>query len=457
VILMATAAAPAFAQGFDLHAAIANARDGDTIQIPAGRYSGPIVIDKAISLVAREDGVIIENDGTGDVIRITAPGVTVRGLTVRNSGKSLDRENAGITVLAPHTVIEDNTLEDVLFGIYLKDAPDCIIRGNSVGGKDLSLARRGDGIRIWESHRTLIENNFVHDARDAVMWFSDDVILRNNRIVRGRYGLHFMYSDGNILEDNRLEHNSVGAFLMYSKGLVLKRNVFAYSRGPSGYGVGLKDLDGVTAESNYFIGNRIGLQLDNSPSAVDVHDTFTNNVFAYNDIGVAFLPSVKRNHFVGNNFVDNIEQVAVMGSGEFTGNDFTVDGRGNYWSDYAGYDADESGVGDLPYVSESLFENLMDREPKLRLFLFSPAQQAIEAAAKAFPIVKPVPKFIDTAPLMTPVNVGWQPGGPTNVRAMAVLSGALLALGGLVILGSRTRLTRADLHGLPAGAMGESR
>ena len=39
----------------------------------------------------------------------------------------------------------------------------------------------------------------------------------------------------------------------------------------------------------------------------------------------------------------------------------------------------------LPYVSRSLFENMMDRNPQLRLFQLSPAQQAIDMAAQRLP------------------------------------------------------------------------
>ncbi|MHC5114369.1 MAG: nitrous oxide reductase family maturation protein NosD [Planctomycetota bacterium] len=425
-LLAAAATSGARAEAFDVHAAIADAAPGAVITVPAGTYAGPFVIDRAITLDGGGEAVL-DGGGEGDVVRIEAPDVTVRGFVIRHTGKSLDRENAGVTGLAERIVIEENVFEDVLFGVYLKGANDSVIRGNRIGGKDLAVERRGDGIRIWQSHRARIEDNVLWECRDAVMWFSNQVYLRGNHITRGRYGLHFMYSNDNVIEENHLEGNSVGAFLMYSKGLRLRRNVFAHNRGPSGYGVGLKDMDGTTAEENVFLGNRIGLRFDTSPSSMRVRDTYERNVFAYNDVGIAFLPSVKRNRFRDNVFHENIEQVAVLGRGNFAGNEFSIDGRGNFWSDYRGYDLDGDGIGDAAYRSDSLFESLMDREPKLRLFLYSPAQQAIEMAAKAFPAVRPRPKMTDDAPLVRPVRIESRYRDEPRPFGMAVVGALLLA------------------------------
>lgn len=447
---LVVAAAPVAARGvsdvdggFDLRGAIATAREGATIRVPAGTYEGGIVIDRAVTLLGGGEA-IIDGGGDGDVLRIEAPDVTIRGFILKNTGISLDRENAAVTVLAPRTTIEDNVLRDVLFGIYLKKAGDSVIRNNVIGGKELDVARRGDAIRLWYSPDVVIENNIVSKSRDVVMWFSSGVELRRNHVTDGRYGLHFMYSDGNVLEGNRLEHNSVGAFLMYSRDLVLRRNLFAHNRGPSGYGIGLKDMDGIVAEDNAFVGNRVGVYLDNSPWSMDKYDHFRRNIFAYNDIGLVFQPSVKRNYFTENVFVENIEQVGVLGGGDFKGNKFTVDGRGNFWSDYAGYDLDDDGIGDLPYVSQSLFEDLMDREPKLRMFLFSPAQQAVEMAAKAFPVVQPRPKFQDTAPLMNPVPPRADFGDAPRPWTMFAFAGGLLGVAGLVLASARRERESAD-------------
>lgn len=390
-------------QSRNLQDIVDNQPTGATVAVAPGTYHGPLKIERSITLIA-SGKVVIQGPGEGDVVNINSPDVTLRGFHIRGTGTSLDRENAGIVVTAPRVTLENNVLDDVLFGIYLKEAPDSVIRGNRIASKPLPEPRRGDAIRLWESSRSIIEENVVHGSRDVIVWFSKGVLLRANRVTGGRYGMHFMYSSDNTLEDNVLTDNSVGTFLMYSSNLSLRRNILARNRGPSGFGIGLKDMDGLIAEDNIVVGNRVGLHLDNSPSSIDVVHTIRRNVFSYNDIGVGFLPNVTRNRFSENTFLDNIEQVAVLGSGTLRGNAFEVDGRGNFWSDYQGFDLDGDGIGESPYRSQAFFENLIDREPRMRLFLFSPAQHALEMAARAFPVVAPIPKIEDPAPLLKMVE-----------------------------------------------------
>ncbi len=445
--LLALALAAPFgapARANDLQAMIAAAAPGSTLELAPVVYDGPVVVDRPLAIVG-QPGTVVDGHGQGDVIRVLAPDVTLRGLTIRGSGESLDREHAGITVLAPRARLVGNRLEDVLFGIYVREGPGSVLQGNTISGKPLDLGRRGDGIRLWQADGTRIVGNEVRGGRDCVIWFSRHVEIRDNRIQDGRYGLHFMYSDTSTVENNRVENNSVGAFLMYSRDLALRRNLFAYNRGPSGYGVGLKDMDGVVANENRFVGNRVAVFLDNSPREVDVRNRFERNVFAYNDIAVAFLPAVQRNDFADNAFLENLEQVAVLGAGVVVGNGF----EGNFWSDYAGIDLDRDGFGDLPYRAESLFENLMDREPKLRWFLFSPAQQSVELAARAFPIVRPEPKLTDTRPRMEPLPVSAPDLATPSPRPLAGIAAALLAFVGLVLRGARAE-PKAAATAIPA-------
>ena len=381
----------------ELATAIHQAESGDTIEVTGGVYAGHLLIDKSLTLIGH-DWPIIDGGGEGTVIKITAPHTAVQGFVIRNSGHSLDEENSGLVSEATDTTIMNNRFEDTLFGIYLLEAHNSVIRDNFISSKNLDMPRRGDGIRIWSSMDVLIENNQVSQSRDVVLWYSERLTIRGNDVQDGRYGLHFMYCDDAHIVQNRLLNNSVGAFLMYSRRLNMEQNTVAYNRGPSGFGIGMKDLDDAVVMENLFLDNRIGAHLDGSPREVDSIGRFEGNVFAYNDIGVEMLPSVRHNQFEQNSFVENQEQMSIAGGGLPGDNLWAT----NYWSDYAGYDANGDGQGDVEYKSERLFEDLMQREPTLRLFLYSPATNAIDFAARAFPVVKPQPKLVDERPLITP-------------------------------------------------------
>lgn len=417
---------------------IAAAADGATIEIPAGIYREQLRIDRPVTL-SGQPGAIIDGGGAGDIIEITAPDVTIRGFTIRNTGIDLDQENAAIRALAPRAIIENNTLEDILFGIDLKAAPDSIVRGNRIGGKKLDIARRGDGLRLWRSDNTLVEDNVIHDGRDAILWYSTGVTIRGNTSYDCRYGLHLMFSDEVTIEGNRLEGNSVGVYLMYSAGVEIRGNQLLRNRGPSGYGIGLKETDRFTVEENVIAANRVGVYIDGSPFTTAQPGVFAANTIAFNDIGFTFLPSARGNEIAGNNFIDNIEQIAVAGRGDLSANAFWKGDRGNYWSDYTGYDENRDGVGDFVHESLTLFENMMDREPALRLFLFSPAQQAIEFVGRVLPAVRPEPKFIDEVPLMAPVAVQGAVPAPGAARALGATGAGLLALGAGVLWAANPR------------------
>jgi len=378
--------------------------DGDVITVTSGNHFGNYVIDKSITING-VDWPVFDGGGSGNVFTVDAPDVTLNGLVIENSGNKLKNEDAGVEVNAPNVVIAGNRIQNTLFGVYLKQAPFGLIRDNVITGMDLEVQRRGDGIRVWYSSDTVIEDNDVSLVRDVVLWYSERLVVRNNNIHDGRYGLHFMYDDDALVENNRLTSNSVGAFLMYSRRLQMIGNVVGDNRGPSGYGIGLKDLDDAYVEGNLFADNRVGAYVDNSPRELKSTVEFIDNVFVLNDFGVRLMPSVKRNQYTGNSFVDNQEQVQVAGRGTIKENTWAVDGVGNYWSDYAGFDADNDGVGDVVYKSEKLFENLTDRHPNLRLLTFSPVTQAVDFAAKSFPFVRPEPKLTDPSPLVAPGKV----------------------------------------------------
>ncbi|MGI9584702.1 MAG: NosD domain-containing protein, partial [Acidimicrobiia bacterium] len=181
----------------------------------------------------------------------------------------------------------------------------------------------------------------------------------------------------------------------------IRNNVMAENSGPSGYGLGLKDMDRVTAVGNRFVGNRVGMYFDNSPYEYNAKQHITDNLFAYNQTGVLLQPSVKGNVFSSNAFIDNAEQVGVPSSGTFSGNEWSSDGTGNYWSDFAGYDGDGDGIGDVSHTVDDLYNTLADKHPDLQFYQETPAAKAITLAATMFPVLRPRPLVEDKHPLIT--------------------------------------------------------
>src|SRR4029453_18941535 len=90
--------------------------------------------------------------------------------------------------------------------------------------------------------------------------------------------------------------------------------------------------------------------------------------------------SAERNAFSGNQFVDNWSDLVL--SGRDAGTRWSLDGRGNYWSRYRGFDFDGDGIGDAPHPIAGAFERLEGANPAARIFRRSPAASGLQPAAR---------------------------------------------------------------------------
>jgi nitrous oxidase accessory protein len=103
---------------------------------------------------------------------------------------------------------------------------------------------------------------------------------------------------------------------------------------------------------------------------------------------------------VGNRIADNLTDVRMLGSRVSAGTRWSEHGRGNWWSEYKGYDANDDGVGDIPFRVDGVMDALLQRTPLAQAFLYTPAHLALEAAARMFPLSRREPVLVDAAPLM---------------------------------------------------------
>lgn len=427
------------APGQSVQSVIAAAAEGDIVRVPAGLYKERIVINKRIRLTG-EPGAVIDGGGEGTLVDIRANGTELRGLTFRNGGSTYSREDAGIRIEKANDVtIADCRIEDTLFGIFAVEANRCLIEGTTVIGKDLPHVRRGDGVRLWYSNGCVLRKNTVERSRDVIIWYSADTVVEENLVRTSRYGLHYMYSDKNVFHRNRFEDNQVGATIMYSHGVELTENAFSFSNGIAAYGLLVKDADDIFIERNRFVGNATALFFDNAPQSKGARVTVHQNLIARNDVGLALQPLSRRIEIWENSFIGNGTQVQIAGTGTAEANVWAVGGRGNYWSDAFTYDRDGDGVSEIPYRLESTYESLADRYPALTFFQGSPGADAIDSAARLFPIFAPRPKMTDPAPLRRPVLNTWTERGEDSAGSgMLALGGFMIAASaGVVALGRR--------------------
>jgi nitrous oxidase accessory protein len=82
--------------------------------------------------------------------------------------------------------------------------------------------------------------------------------------------------------------------------------------------------------------------------------------------------------------------------------EWSHEGRGNFWSDYLGWDLDADGVGDRHYEPNDAVDKLLWKYPLARLLMNSPAVQALRWVQREFPVFRS-PGVRDSHPLMLPV------------------------------------------------------
>ncbi len=370
---------------------------GDTLKPEPGTYSGPVVVDKPITI----DGggkVTIDGGGAGTVLTILADGVTVRGLHLTRSGTSHDAVDAGILVKADGVTVENNVIDETLFGIHLSNANDNVIRNNrirSLPDRDISI--RGDGIRVWYSHGNLIQGNRLQGVRDLIFSNASENRVVDNRISDSRISMEFVYSPDNEVSGNTLEHNVTGITVIYSESIAITGNRIAHMRKLTGSGISVKESYDISIDHNEIAHCAVGL-LATSPLQPENILHIENNLFTYNDVATYFYGE-KGGHVIhANRFVDNF--MDVMGSAPPTTR--LNHWQGNFWDRYAGFDRNGDGVGDQPYRVWLYADRIWMERSMARFFRGTVGLSLVDFMERLVPSSEPDLIYEDPAPLMQP-------------------------------------------------------
>jgi len=422
-----------------LQAVLDRAQDGDVIELAPAEYKGAIRIDRRVVLAGRPGSVLV-GTGAGNVVTVTAPDVTIRGVTIRGSGHDLETMDSGVFLekTAERALIENNRFDGNLFGIYVHGASGSRVLRNIIeGARGGRLQEAGNGVSLWNAPDVTIAENTFRYGRDGIFTITSrkDRFV-NNRFEHVRFAVHYMYTNDSEVSGNFSVGNHVGYAIMYSNRLTIRDNISDRDRD---HGMLFNYANYAEINHNRVSGgplDTIAASQDESPEdergmvpeAKEVkstsglrsgpekcvfiyntnHNRFKDNWFEGCGIGVHFTAGSEGNEITGNAFVGNRSQVKYVGTRDL---DWSKGGRGNYWSDNPAFDLNGDGIADTAYRPNDLVDRVLWTAPAAKVLINSPAVQVLRWAQAQFPALYPG-GVVDSHPLIAP------PPKPTSSRSL---------------------------------------
>jgi len=308
-----------------------------------GNITGYITVARN-NIVIDGAGYTLEGAGDQEDNGIFLSGIT--NVTIRNTQIVNFEVGVWLFAYSNNNTVTENTFEDNDFPIEISVSSYNTVSENVLtdnnNGIWLDTANGYGGV---SSHYNLINGNNItlsfYDAIALANGASNNTIIGNNA-VNNQYGITI----GNLCSDNIVSGNFVDE-TQYGWGIRVEyhgyRNIISGNNiRNTGYGFYF-----FRASYNNISGNNV------------VDSTY----------GVYFYESPD-NKFWHNNFIENTQQVDSDGYANVWDDGYPS--GGNYWSDYAGSDANGDGIGDSPYTIDG---NNTDNYP-LMVEYGSPVEQS---------------------------------------------------------------------------------
>jgi nitrous oxidase accessory protein len=274
--------------------AIDNASTGDTVFVYSNTYYEHISIGIQLYLIGEDkNSTIIDGNGTGDIINVSANEVKISGFTLQNS---TEFSSSPSYPAAFRLSSDENVISDIIFRNCNKSMLLDGSSNNTFCYNNIELPPTG---LIGESPR------FQNGSNNN--WFYNNTIIGHT--------MRLYDCNKNLFENNIWQNSS---------GIILN---------PSG--------TNNTIQFNYFY--------DNSGVAVEQNSDYNKiygNTFVDGWFRIGINQTSHDNVVWHNNFINCTANVI------FTGNYLynSTQGEGNYWDNYTGNDTDGDGIGDTPYI-----------------------------------------------------------------------------------------------------------
>lgn len=340
---------------FDIQFAIDQAKAGDSIHIPAGRYQGNFIVRKPIKLYGHK-GTELYSQNDEPALKIDhATNVSIENIRIIAKNKGIvanETENLELRAIE---------LKDVQAGIHIQRSRQIRILENRIIGNESHFAEKGNGIAVFKSEDVAIEQNTIEQVQDGI--YVEEVKridVQRNKVTKSRYGTHFMYSSGVKVLFNTYLHNVTGLMVMMTTDLEISSNTVSTHNGFNSYGVLMYDTQEAMIRKNSFQHNRVGVALQKS-SIIQIQE----NRFQMNQTALEGTKVDERSTIMDNQFTGNILTARSDSQG--------LRLKHNFYDDYTGLDVAGDGFGDVPYVAVSSFGQWMVRQPVYQFFVASPS------------------------------------------------------------------------------------
>ena len=377
--------------------------------LPAGEYRGSFSVDQPMHIVCAP-GAVFQALGQGNGVIVSAPDVSLEGCTFLDWGHDLTAMNSAVFLQpkARGAVIRGNRMQGQGFGIWVDSTRDVSLIDNRIqGDPQMRSQDRGNGIHLYAVRGARVIGNHVRDARDGIyIDTSNGNLLQGKTLEDLRYGVHYMFANDNQVLDNITRRTRTGYALMQSRKLTVTGN---RSEQDQNYGILMNYITYSTLRDNFVTDVRDGSTGDTmiagaEGKALFIYNSLFNSIehnhFERSAVGIHLTAGSEDNRIADNAFIGNQRQVKYVATRL---QEWSLDGRGNYWSDYLGWDRNNDGLGDIAYEPNDNVDRLLWLYPQVRLLMNSPGIELLRWVQRAFPVMKS-PGVMDSHPLMKPTT-----------------------------------------------------
>jgi parallel beta-helix repeat protein len=287
--------------------------DGHTIRVNASIYSEHVNVYKSLMFLLGENRktVIIDGNGTGTVLKISASNVSISNFTIQNGEYGIHLDGSGNAILRNNNVT-NNKYNFFVSGTKLSHFINDVDDSNLVNGKQICYL---------VNNQSIVINSTAHPNLGYLALVNcENITVQNLHLTGSGQGLLLAFTNSSIITHINASYNSLGIDLLAGSGDTIIGNDLMNN---DGEGICLcssldnniihnnmtKNLRGVylsSSNNNNIVGNNIigdyGMYIDNSVGN-NVTDNNVTGTMAMLSYGIGLSRS--NSSMVVSNFVTN--------------------------------------------------------------------------------------------------------------------------------------------------------